>query len=53
MHSGNVGHAQDLDSLVRSATFLRDLDDLTITIIGMGARHAELWRWPSCSKSTR
>ncbi|MDX6409352.1 MAG: colanic acid biosynthesis glycosyl transferase WcaI [Gaiellaceae bacterium] len=42
MHSGNVGHAQDLDSLVRSATFLRDLDDLTITIIGMGARHAEL-----------
>jgi colanic acid biosynthesis glycosyl transferase WcaI len=42
MHSGNVGHAQDLDSLVRSATFLRDLDDLRITIIGMGARHAEL-----------
>src|SRR5437660_8808468 len=23
MHSGNVGHAQDLDSLVRAATFLR------------------------------
>jgi len=42
MHSGNVGHAQDLDSLVRAATFLRDLDDLSITIIGMGARHAEL-----------
>jgi putative colanic acid biosynthesis glycosyltransferase WcaI len=42
MHSGNVGHAQDLDSLVRAATFLRDLDDLVITIIGMGARHAEL-----------
>jgi glycosyltransferase involved in cell wall biosynthesis len=42
MHSGNVGHAQDLDSLVRAATFLRDLDDLAITIIGMGARHAEL-----------
>ena len=42
MHSGNVGHAQDLDSLVRSATFLRDLDDLRIMIIGMGARHAEL-----------
>jgi colanic acid biosynthesis glycosyl transferase WcaI len=42
MHSGNVGHAQDLDSLIRSATFLRDLDDLRITIIGMGARHAEL-----------
>jgi colanic acid biosynthesis glycosyl transferase WcaI len=42
MHSGNVGHAQDLDSLVRAATFLRDLDDLLIAIIGMGARHAEL-----------
>src|SRR5438477_9527606 len=34
MHSGNVGHAQDLDSLVRAATFLRDLDDLAILIIG-------------------
>jgi glycosyltransferase involved in cell wall biosynthesis len=42
MHSGNVGHAQDLDSLVRAATFLRDLDDLAIYIIGTGARHAEL-----------
>lgn len=42
MHSGNVGHAQDLDSLVRAATFLRDLDDLAILIIGMGARHADL-----------
>jgi colanic acid biosynthesis glycosyl transferase WcaI len=42
MHSGNVGHAQDLDSLVRAATFLRDLDDLAILIIGTGARHAEL-----------
>jgi colanic acid biosynthesis glycosyl transferase WcaI len=42
MHSGNVGHAQDLDSLVRAGTFLRDLDDLLIMIIGTGARHAEL-----------
>jgi glycosyltransferase involved in cell wall biosynthesis len=42
MHSGNVGHAQDLDSLIRAATFLRDLDDLAILVIGMGARHAEL-----------
>jgi colanic acid biosynthesis glycosyl transferase WcaI len=42
MHSGNVGHAQDLDSLVRAATFLRDLDDLEIFVIGTGARHAEL-----------
>jgi colanic acid biosynthesis glycosyl transferase WcaI len=42
MHSGNVGHAQDLDSLVRSATFVRDLEDVVIAIIGTGARHAEL-----------
>jgi colanic acid biosynthesis glycosyl transferase WcaI len=42
MHSGNVGHAQDLDSLIRAGTFLRDLDDLRIFIIGTGARHAEL-----------
>lgn len=42
MHSGNVGHAQDLDSLVRAMTYLRDLDDLRAAIIGRGARHAEL-----------
>src|SRR5207244_12396240 len=42
MPSGNVGHAQALDSLVRAATFLRDLDNLAIFIIGTGARHAEL-----------
>jgi colanic acid biosynthesis glycosyl transferase WcaI len=42
MHSGNIGHAQDLDALVRAATFLRDLEDLAIVIIGTGARHAEL-----------
>jgi colanic acid biosynthesis glycosyl transferase WcaI len=42
MHSGNVGHAQDLDSLVRAATFLRDLDDLRIVIAGFGARHGEM-----------
>src|SRR5476649_499566 len=42
MHSGNVGHAQNLDILVRAATFLRDLDDLRCVIIGSGARQAEL-----------
>ncbi len=41
MHSGNVGHAQDLETLVRAATFLRDLDDLQIVIVGFGARHAD------------
>jgi colanic acid biosynthesis glycosyl transferase WcaI len=42
MHSGNVGHAQDLDTLVRSATFLRDLTELRVVIAGFGARHAEM-----------
>ena len=42
MHSGNVGHAQNLDALVRSTTFLRDLDRLEVAIIGGGARHQEL-----------
>jgi glycosyltransferase involved in cell wall biosynthesis len=42
MHSGNVGYAQDLDSLVRAATFLRDLDRLVIAIVGEGARREEL-----------
>jgi glycosyltransferase involved in cell wall biosynthesis len=42
MHSGNVGHAQDLDSLVRAATFLRDLEDLLVVVAGFGARHTEM-----------
>lgn len=44
MHSGNVGHAQNLDALVRATTFLRDLDDLRIVIIGGGARRKDLER---------
>jgi colanic acid biosynthesis glycosyl transferase WcaI len=42
MHSGNVGHAQDLDSLVRAATVLRDLEDLLVVVAGFGARHTEM-----------
>jgi colanic acid biosynthesis glycosyl transferase WcaI len=42
MHSGNVGHAQNLDALVRAGSYMRDLDDLVIAVIGTGARHAEL-----------
>ncbi|HEY3962172.1 MAG TPA: glycosyltransferase family 4 protein [Gaiellaceae bacterium] len=42
MHSGNIGHAQNLDALVRAATFLRDLDNLTIALVGDGARRPEL-----------
>lgn len=43
MHSGNVGHAQDLDSLVRATTLLRDLDDLRVLVVGTGARWHELY----------
>jgi glycosyltransferase involved in cell wall biosynthesis len=42
MHFGNVGHAQDLDTLIRATTLLRDLDDLLVPIIGVGARKEEL-----------
>jgi colanic acid biosynthesis glycosyl transferase WcaI len=42
MHFGNVGHAQDLDTLIRATTLLRDLDRLVVPIIGVGARRAEL-----------
>jgi len=42
MHSGNVGHAQDLETLIRAATFLRDLEDLRIVIVGFGARYADM-----------
>ena len=42
MHSGNVGHAQSLETLVLAATFLRDLDDLEVVIAGFGARHASI-----------
>jgi glycosyltransferase involved in cell wall biosynthesis len=44
MHSGNVGHAQDLDTLVRAVTFLRDIERLQVMVIGFGARHGELTR---------
>src|SRR5262249_50744680 len=42
MHSGNVGHAQDLDNLIRATTFLRDMPELRAVIVGFGARHAAL-----------
>ena len=42
MHSGNVGHPQNLDVLIRATTFLRDLDDLRVVVIGGGARRGAL-----------
>ncbi len=40
MHSGNIGHAQNLDVLMDAATRLDDLDRLSIVLIGTGARLA-------------
>jgi len=40
MHSGNIGHSQDLDTLIRATTLLRDLDNLLAVLVGFGARHA-------------
>jgi len=42
MHSGNVGHAQNLDNLVVATTYLRDLPDLRVPIAGFGARSSEI-----------
>jgi glycosyltransferase involved in cell wall biosynthesis len=42
MHSGNVGHAQDLDTLIRASTMLTDVEDLAVVIVGSGARSAAL-----------
>ena len=42
MHSGNVGQAQDLDSLIHAATMLHDVDDLAVAVIGGGTRRREL-----------
>jgi glycosyltransferase involved in cell wall biosynthesis len=44
MHSGNVGHAQNLDTLVRASTFLRDLEDVLVVIVGLGVRYADMLR---------
>ena len=41
MHSGNIGHAQDLDALIRAAASLRDLERLSVVLVGFGARHAD------------
>jgi colanic acid biosynthesis glycosyl transferase WcaI len=40
MHSGNIGHAQDLDTLIRASTQLQNLD-VIVALIGFGARHAD------------
>ena len=42
MHSGNVGQAQDLDSLVRAAALLHELERLAVVVVGSGSRLGEL-----------
>jgi len=44
MHSGNVGHAQELDTLIEAAARVEDVD---FEIVGTGARRAELERLAS------
>ena len=41
MHSGNVGHAQELDTLLQAA---REVGDVEFEIVGNGARRDELER---------
>lgn len=42
MHAGNLGWAQDLDTLVRAAVLLDDLDELVVAVVGSGSREGEL-----------
>jgi glycosyltransferase involved in cell wall biosynthesis len=44
MHSGNVGHAQDLEALIRASVKLDDIERLAVVIVGFGARHADYER---------
>jgi glycosyltransferase involved in cell wall biosynthesis len=42
MHSGNVGHAQNLDTLVEAAAELDDLVRLRVLVVGTGARFSHV-----------
>lgn len=42
MHAGNLGLAQNLDTLIDAAARLRDLPDLRVVLVGEGVRKAEL-----------
>ena len=44
MHSGNVGHAQDLDTLVEAAARLAGEKNTAFAIVGNGARRRDLER---------
>jgi colanic acid biosynthesis glycosyl transferase WcaI len=42
MHSGNVGHARNLDVLLRALHLLDDIPEVTAVIVGFGARYDEV-----------
>jgi colanic acid biosynthesis glycosyl transferase WcaI len=44
MHSGNLGLAQNLDTLVDAAGLLKDLRDVRVVFVGDGVKKAELER---------
>ena len=41
MHSGNIGYAQDLETLIRAAKQLDEQERLSVVLVGFGARLAE------------
>jgi colanic acid biosynthesis glycosyl transferase WcaI len=42
MHAGNLGWAQDLETLLRASTLLGEADDLVVALVGTGSRAEEL-----------
>jgi colanic acid biosynthesis glycosyl transferase WcaI len=38
MHAGNLGWAQDLETLVRASTLLGDAEELVVALVGSGSR---------------
>jgi colanic acid biosynthesis glycosyl transferase WcaI len=52
MHSGNIGHAQDLETLIRAGALLNDEPKIAIVLVGFGARYQEYVRLTeSCGAS--
>jgi colanic acid biosynthesis glycosyl transferase WcaI len=53
MHSGNIGYAQDLETLIHAAASLGDLEALSVVLIGFGARHAHLVRLATRARANK
>jgi glycosyltransferase involved in cell wall biosynthesis len=52
MHSGNIGHAQDLETLIRAGALLTGEPEISIVLVGLGARHQDFVRLAeSCGAS--